>query len=117
MDGDKQFAERARQEMLAAAGFDDWDPNHFLDVAEMTAALAIGYDWLFDTLSPEDRASIKTAIIEKGLKPGLAAYEKGEWWTKVSHNWANVCAGGLSLGALAIADEEPEIARRVLDVT
>jgi len=117
MAGDKRFAERARQEMLAAAGFDDWDPNHFLDVAEMTAALAIGYDWLFDTLSPEDRASIKTAIIEKGLKPGLAAYEKGEWWTKVSHNWANVCAGGLSLGALAIADEEPEIARRVLDVT
>src|SRR5262249_6308777 len=41
----------------------------------------------------------------------------GEWWTKVDHNWANVCAGGLALGAMAIADEEPQIARKILDAT
>ena len=112
MDGDKRFADRARDEMLAAASFDDWNPPHFLDTAEMTAAMAIGYDWLFDALSPDDRATIRQAIIDKGLKPGLAAYQKGEWWTKVNHNWANVCAGGLALGALAIADEEPDLRGR-----
>jgi hypothetical protein len=117
MDGDKRFANRARDEMLAIAKFGDWNPSHFLDVAEMTAAMALGYDWLFDSLSPEDRAVIRAAIIEKGLKPGLDAYEKGEWWTKVNHNWASVCAGGLALGALAIADEQPELARHVLDAT
>jgi len=35
---------------LAAARFGDWNPKHFLDVAEMTFALAIWYDWLFDQL-------------------------------------------------------------------
>jgi acetyl-CoA acetyltransferase len=45
--GDRSYAERAQEEMLAAAGFNDWNPSHFLDVAEMTAALAIGYDWLY----------------------------------------------------------------------
>ncbi len=89
MDGDKRYADRARAEMLAAAGFDDWNPSHFLDVAEMTAAMAIGYDWLFDTLSPDDRATIRDAIIEKGLKPGMeACYSKG----------AVVDEGGLQLG-------------------
>ena len=117
MDGDKRFADRAREEMLAIAKFGDWNPSHFLDVAEMTAAMSIGYDWLFDTLSPEDRATIREAIISKGLKPGLDAYNRGVWWTKVKHNWANVCAGGLALGALAIADEQPDLARQILDAT
>jgi hypothetical protein len=33
--------------------------RHFLDVAEMTMAVAIGYDWLYDDLSPASRAAIK----------------------------------------------------------
>jgi len=41
--------------MLAAAQFPDWFPKHFLDTAEMTAALGVGYDWLFDFLSAEER--------------------------------------------------------------
>ncbi|WP_260704071.1 hypothetical protein [Edaphobacter flagellatus] len=48
--GDKRFAERARQEMLASANFPDWYPKHFLDTAEMTAALGVGYDWLYSFL-------------------------------------------------------------------
>ena len=47
LDGDHRKADRARLEMLAAAAFPDWNPSHFLDVAEMTNALAIGYDWLY----------------------------------------------------------------------
>jgi hypothetical protein len=65
LGGDKRFAGRARREMLAAAAFSDWNPKHFLDVAEMTNALAIGYDWLFDFLPAEDRATIRQAIVEK----------------------------------------------------
>jgi hypothetical protein len=101
--------------MLAIARFGDWNTSHFLDTAEMTAAMAIGYDWLHDAMTPEDRAVIRGAIVERGLKPGLAAYNRGDWWTKVSHNWANVCAGGLTLGALAVADEEPDLARQVIE--
>jgi hypothetical protein len=117
MDGDKRFADRARQEMLAAAAFDDWNPSHFLDVAEMSAAMSIGYDWLFDALSPEDRATIRQAIVDKALKPSLDSYDRGEWWTKVNHNWASVCAGGLALGALAVAEDEPDLSRKILDAS
>jgi Heparinase II/III-like protein/Domain of unknown function (DUF4962) len=114
LDGDKRFAERARQEMLTAAAFEDWNPKHFLDVAEMTNALAIGYDWLFGFLTEQDRATIRTAIVEKGLKQSLPVYEQHRWWSKVEHNWNQVCNGGMTVGALAIADEEPALASQII---
>ncbi|MBI5685046.1 MAG: heparinase II/III family protein [Verrucomicrobia bacterium] len=114
LDGDRRFAERARKEMLAAAAFEDWNPKHFLDVAEMTNALAIGYDWLFGFLSAEDRATIRAAIVEKGLKQSLPIYEKQRWWSKAEHNWNQVCNGGMTVGALALADEEPALAAQIV---
>lgn len=47
---DRRYLNRAREDMLAAAKFSDWTPDHFLDVAEMTAAMGIGYDWLYQDL-------------------------------------------------------------------
>jgi len=114
LDGDKRFAERARREMLTAAAFADWNPKHFLDVAEMTNAMAIGYDWLFGFLSAEDRATIRAAIVEKGLKQSLPIYEKQRWWSECEHNWNQVCNGGMTVGALAIADEEPALGGRIV---
>jgi hypothetical protein len=73
LDGDKRFAERAKRELFAAAAFKDWNPSHFLDVAEMTHAFGIGYDWLFDVLSAEERVTLRTAIIEKSLQPSFIA--------------------------------------------
>ena len=115
LTGDKAFAERAEKEMLVAAGFTDWNPSHFLDVGEMTAALAFGYDWLNDTLSPEARAAIRTAIVEKGIKPALQRGPNTGWQT-AKNNWNQVCFGGLTLGALAVGDEEPAVARQLLDL-
>jgi hypothetical protein len=115
LDGDRAKAERARQEMLTAAAFSDWNPSHFLDTAEMTNALAIGYDWLFDYLSAEDRAAIRAAIVEKGLKQGLKVYAGGKGWSTNRNNWNQVCNGGMTAGALAVADEEPDVAGKVLE--
>jgi hypothetical protein len=100
--------------MLTAANFSDWHPEHFLDTAEMTSALAIGYDWLFDYLSPEDRSIIRRAIVEKGLTQGKQAYLSRAKWTKASNNWNQVCNGGMTLGALALADDEPELASNII---
>ena len=110
MTGDETCLRRAEAEMLAAAAFTDWNPDHFLDVAEMTAALAIGYDWLYNDLAPESRAAIRNAIVEKGLKTSL----KGGWWVSGDNNWNQVCHGGLTLGALAVAEDEPELAGQII---
>jgi hypothetical protein len=112
--GDAAFLRRAEDEMLAAAAFADWNPSHFLDVAEMTAALALGYDWLHGDLPLEARASIRAAIVEKGLRPALDATASPNGWHTNENNWNQVCFGGVILGALAVGDEEPEIARKIL---
>jgi hypothetical protein len=110
----KKYADRAIRELLAVAQFQDWNPSHFLDVAEMTAAFATGYDWLFDAMTPDQRAAVRGAIVAKGLEPGLDAVAKKAWWVTTTNNWNQVCWGGLTLGALAIADEEPDLAKQIL---
>jgi hypothetical protein len=117
---DTRFAERAKKEMLVAAAFPDWNPSHFLDVAEMSLAVAIGYDWLYDQLAPAERATIKAALIRHALGFAADAYRPGGpqskdvWFVKARHNWNQVCNAGLLSAALALADEEPEIARTVV---
>jgi hypothetical protein len=54
----KKFLDRGEDELLTASRFQDWNPSHFLDVAEMTMAVAIGYDWLYNDLSPKSREVI-----------------------------------------------------------
>ncbi len=114
LDGDKKWQNRAWNELNDAAKFKDWNPSHFLDTAEMTMAFAIGYDWLYDAWTPEQRAALKTAIVEKGLNPALDVYRKVGWWAKSEHNWNQVCNGGIGAGALAIGDEEPALCGEIL---
>ena len=44
MSGETKYLDYAVTELRAAAAFPDWNPSHFLDVAEMSHAFAIGYD-------------------------------------------------------------------------
>ena len=108
---DEQYARRAEKEMLAVAQFSDWNPKHFLDVGEMLAAVAIGYDWLYDWLSEDSRKIIETAIIEKGLR---AATPK-MWWYRSDNNWNQVCNGGMVMGALATFELIPEEAKVLIE--
>ena len=110
-----KYLERTKRELLAAAAFPHWNPSHFLDTAELCTAFAIGYDWLYSDWPEEDRLAIKQALVEKGLKAGAAAYQAKAWWISVPSNWNLVCNGGLTMGSLALIDEEPELAQAILD--
>ena len=111
--GEIKYAERAEREMVYIAGFSDWNPSHFLDVAEMTMAVAIGYDWLYDRLKPESKEIIREAILKKGLEPSFDSRYNS--WLKATHNWNQVCNAGMVFGGLAILEDYPEIARKVID--
>ena len=117
LNGDRRLAARARDEMLAAAQFPDWYPKHFLDTAEMTATLGIGYDWLFNYLSPQERLTIRQAIVTKGLDLGITGLSANGRLLRLHNNWVQVCNGGLTLGALAIADEEKNKAAEIIGLT
>jgi hypothetical protein len=105
LNNDTTFANRAIREMVhVSTTCTNWNPSHFLDVAEMTHAVAIGYDWLYGAISAADRKTIESAAITKGLQAGLTAYGQRAWWQNSSTNWNFVCNGGLLAGALGFAD-------------
>lgn len=113
MTGQDKYWQRAEKEMLAIADFSDWNPSHFLDVGEMTMAMAIGYDWLYEELSVESREKIKSAIVIKGINPSFDS--KYNWFLTANHNWNQVCNAGMTFGALAISEEDPDLAKKVID--
>ncbi|QMW02098.1 heparinase II/III domain-containing protein [Spirosoma foliorum] len=109
----EKYLKRAEQELLALSAFDDWNPTHFLDVAEMTMAVSIGYDWLYNDLSEQSRSIIKDAILKKGIEPSLDS--KYNSWLKATHNWNQVCNAGMAYGALAIYEDQPELAKSIIN--
>ena len=110
LTGERKYLDRARAELVAVAQFPDWNPKHFLDVAEMTAAVGVGYDWLFDELDDPTRRLLRAAIVEKGLAPSV----KTDSWTRSTNNWNQVCNGGIAIGALAVAESEPALASQLI---
>lgn len=98
--GEKKYAERMEKELVNVCEFYDWNPSHFLDVAEMLMAVSIGYDWLYDELSAETKGKIESAVMQKGLLPSeVKPY--GNFVTR-ANNWNQVCEAGIVCGSIAI---------------
>jgi hypothetical protein len=111
--GDMRYARRGEEELVAIAAFQDWHPDHFLDVAEMTTAAAIAYDQLYSALSPETRDLVRLAIRQKGLEPSFD--KRYNSWLKLTNNWNQVCSASMAIGALAVWEDDPVYARRVIE--
>lgn len=121
--GDERYAQRCYAELEAACNFQDWNPRHFLDTAEMSTGFAMGYDWLYHWMNDEQRAFLRKNMIEKGLVQVMDDYEDRprtrtyRWYQDYpGDNWKLVCNGSMSLAALAIGDEADarDIASEVL---
>ena len=116
LSGDRRFAEKAEKELVHVCNFPDWDPIHYLDVAEMTTAVAIGYDWLYDVLTPSTRQLVVHSIKTKALDLVVEEYNTGnaDSWAKRETNWNVVCNTGMVLGALAIEEHYPDLAMHII---
>ncbi len=116
LSGDRRFAEKAEKELVHVCNFPDWDPIHYLDVAEMTTAVAIGYDWLYDVLAPSTRQLVVHSIKTKALDLVVEEYNTGnaDSWAKRETNWNVVCNTGMVLGALASEEQSPALAKHII---
>lgn len=75
LTGEKRYADRARLEIMSFTGLDSWYPAHFLGLSRVTLSVALGYSWLGDALSEDDRKTIRAALIEKALNEGEKIYD------------------------------------------
>lgn len=110
---DKKILDRIDKEILAVINFSDWNPSHYLDVAEMAMAVAIGLDWTEGKLPASTIRDAKKALLEKGIKPSYNKKGNTGWVTN-NNNWNQVCNGGMIAASIMVADIDPELAARTI---
>ena len=126
VSGDNKYADRLWRDLDAASGFPDWNPDHFLDTAEMTHAFAVAYDWGYSYWDSSKQAQLRQAILDKGLAPSLkvydattvndAPYKYGGNWSMRADNVNIVVNSGMAMGALAVAnDTTSALPQQILD--
>ncbi|MBD3628784.1 heparinase II/III family protein [Cyclobacterium sp.] len=111
IDGDKKYLDKINEELLAVSNFSDWNPSHFLDVAEMATAVALAIDWVGKDLPKSTVTLAKTALVEKAINP---SWEGNHGWINGTNNWNQVCNGGMIAASIMIADQDPELAAKTI---
>jgi len=105
--------ERINKEILAVCGFSDWNPSHYLDVAEMALGLALAIDWASEDLPASTLTIAKKALIDKGIIPSYNP-EGNVGWINGTNNWNQVCHAGMIAASIVIAEEDPELAAKTI---
>ena len=114
IDKNPKILSRIDSELKTVCLFKDWNTQHFLDVAEMSFAVALGIDWVGKWLPIETVNLAKTAIIEKGIKPSYNEGGERMGWINGTNNWNAVCHGGMVAASLVIADVDKELAAKTI---
>lgn len=120
IEKDPKILERIDGEVKAVCQFSDWNPSHYLDVGEMSMAVAFALDWTTGDLPESTIELALNALIEKGIKPSYNKESRSNtWWINGNNNWNQVCNGGMIAASIAIAERDPELAattiRRSID--
>ena len=114
MDRDPRILSRIDQELQAVCSFEDWNNQHFLDVAEMSFAVALAVDWVGEWLPKKTLNLAKSSLIEKGIKPSFNEGGTRMFWINSTNNWNAVCHGGMITAALVTADIDPELSAKTI---
>ena len=110
--GEEKYFQKCKAELLNAATYDTWNPKHFLDIGEMSLAMAIGYDWLYKRLSKGELKTIENALIRKAFD--AADIRSVNFFWRAKTNWNQVCCGGLACAAMAIFEASPKRCRELI---
>ena len=114
IENDPVILKRINEEVVSVCNFSDWNPSHYLDVAEMSMAVAIALDWTAGKLPKATIEMAKNALIEKGIKPSWPENGSNPGWAFGHNNWNQVCNGGMIAASIAIAEKEPELAAKTI---
>jgi hypothetical protein len=109
-----EMLKRIDSELLAVCNFADWNTQHFLDVAEMSFAVALAIDWTGEFLPKSTIQLAKKSLVEKGIKPSYNEGGERMYWINSTNNWNAVCHGGMVAASLVVADIEPELAAKTI---
>ncbi len=123
LTGDERYLNRCYEELKIIADFPDYNTATIHDVGEWNETLAVGFDWIYNGLTQEQRDYLGIRILNKSLKDlanGLYGRIRGranssdwgnlKWFT----NMNTVGVAGIVSAASAVAEYDPEYCMDVI---
>ena len=110
LSDDTKYLDAAREWALASCSYPTWGLGR-IDGMDLAAGhqlfgLGIVYDWCYDDLGDEARATIRETLVKRTSAMFEAGAGGKAWWRRSymqNHLWVNVC--GMSVAGSALFDE------------
>jgi len=110
MTGEQKYLNKARTDLTTILRFPDWNPRHYLDVGEMSLAVAIGYDWLYEYLTVEEKTALHKALTANALVTSRTT----DIYSSTS-NGNQVCICGVTAAAIAVYEKDKAISAEAIE--
>jgi len=112
MTGDKKYLEGAKKWLAAVVRLPAWEQDYDLGNGHICFGVALAYDWLYGSLTPEERQATEQKLLRQGriLLTVSDPMHSGQGWP---WNWAYfqnhffINHTGISVAALALYDIAP----------
>lgn len=111
---DEKYLKSAVDYMYTSADYKTWGYGKFngtdLAAGHQLYGIALGYDWLYQYLKPEQRTKIKKCLLERGKYMYIKLKNEDVFWHNTylqNHLW--VCMTGLSAAGFALQSEYDEV--------
>lgn len=105
--GNKSVLPKLKKDLLDICA-SDW--GSVLGVSETSFSVSLTYDWIWDTLSEEERKIICDALIEKVIKGS-----ETRTFRSFKGNWNSICNCAVIAACIAVCDYAPELAEEHLN--
>jgi len=78
--------------------------------------VALAFDWLYPSLSKNEKDFIIEGIDRQGIQPYLQSIEQDPWWIHDLNNWLTVIVGGLGIAGMTLGKEHPD-SQKLIDIS
>ncbi|MGQ8336209.1 heparinase II/III domain-containing protein [Sunxiuqinia sp. A32] len=121
MTGEINYAKKLKEILFSYCNRQVWEEDNLINrkpswnagllLAKITRTIAVGYDCIYDYLTPEERKFIVDNLVNKGILPTLndwlIGFKRIHSFDSMGHNWWSVCVYNAGIAILAILDEDP----------
>jgi hypothetical protein len=82
----------------------------------ISMAVALAYNWMYDSLSEEEKEFIVELIDSRAIKPFWKKIKQKPHWYTHRHNWFTNIYGGMAITAMALGKDHPDTERLLEEI-
>ena len=104
--GDRKYLEAIKLEILSAVNWaNDWQARYIIDLAEISYAVSLGYDFVYDELTKDERCQIENKLLTSVLLYCIGRYSNNLY---DGGNFNQVGNSGIGVTALTLINSSDE---------